>query len=90
MSAVTGSLSGIIRGREPLRLAASGARYVKAVDFIAVSPAPSAAGWILLACALLAVRYRHDPAPSVTLLLQLAAIPATPLAGRSVRTTISR
>ena len=77
MSAVTGSLSRIIRGQEPLRLAASGARYVKAVDFIAVSPWHlSAAGWILLACAvLLAVRYRHDPALlSVTLLPQLAAI----------------
>ena len=77
MSAVTGSISGIIRGKEPLRLAASGARYVKAVDIIAVSPWHlSAAGWILLACAvLLAVRYRPDPALlSVTLLPQLAAI----------------
>ena len=77
MGAVTGSISDIIRGKDHPRLAASGARYVKAVDFIAASPwHVSAAGWLLLACAfVLAVRYRNDPALlSVTLLPQLAAI----------------
>jgi len=74
---VTGSVSDIIRGKDHPRLAASGARFVSAVNFIAAGPwQVSAAGWLLLACAfVLAVRYRNDPALlSVTLLPQLAAI----------------
>jgi hypothetical protein len=77
MGAVTGSLTGIMRGNDHLRLAASAAQYAHALTFIQFSPWHlSAAGRILVGCAvLLAVRYRHDPALlAVTLLPQLAAI----------------
>lgn len=77
MGAVTGSITGIMRGNDHLRLATSAAYYAHALTFIQLSPWHlNAAGWILLGCAvLLAVRYRHDRALlAVTLLPQFAAI----------------
>ena len=75
MGAVTGSITGIMRGNDHLRLATSAA-YVRAradTSFRSAHGTVNAAGWILLGCAvLLAVRYRHDPALlAVTLLPQL-------------------
>ena len=77
MRAVTDSIAGVAGGRNPLRVAESAAAYVHAVAFIEFSPwSVPAAGWLLLACAaVVAVRYRDDPAlVAVTVLPQAAAI----------------
>jgi hypothetical protein len=77
MGAVTGSIAGIMRGSDHLRLAASADYYAHALNFIQVSPwHMSAPAWVVLGSAvLLTIRYRHDPALlAVTLVPQLAAV----------------
>jgi hypothetical protein len=77
MGAVTSSIAGVARGRNPLRVMESGAAYVHAVGFIEFNPwYTGGVGWILLVSAvLLLIRYRHDPAlVAVTILPQAAAL----------------
>jgi hypothetical protein len=77
MGAVTGSIGGIVTGRNPLRLEASADVFTQAVAAIELSPwSIAAVGWILLVCAaVVTVRYRDDPVLlAVTVLPQLAAV----------------
>jgi hypothetical protein len=77
MSAVIGSLGDTITGRTPIRLADSVHAYTFALEYLQLSPWHGAAIlWAVAACgAIVAVRYRRDPALlAVTLLPQLAAV----------------
>jgi hypothetical protein len=77
MGAVTGSIGGIVAGRNPLRVEASAAAFTHAVAYIELKPwSVAAVGWILLVCAaVVTVRYRDDPVLlAVTVLPQLAAV----------------
>jgi hypothetical protein len=77
MGAVTGSIAGVLRGSNELRVSASAAAYTHAVAFIQLSPwTIGGVGWILIACGvLLVLRYRHDPVlVAVTVLPQIAAV----------------
>ena len=77
MGAVTDSVGRILAGRAQPELAKSWSGYSTAVEFIQVSPwHVPAVIWLLVACgAIVAVRYRRDPALlCMTLLPQLMAI----------------
>jgi hypothetical protein len=74
MGVVTGSLSQVLTGRASPRAGLSMRGYVEAFSFIQGFPnRVPAAGWILLAAAVIAVvRYRRDPALLTVLLLPQA------------------
>ena len=77
MTAVVGSLEDTIAGRTPIRLADSVRAYVFALEYLQLSPwHGDAILWVVAACgAIVAVRYRRDPALlAVTLLPQVAAL----------------
>ena len=77
MTAVIGSLGDTIAGRTPIRLAESVRAYTFALEYLQLSPWHGGAIlWAVAGCgAIVAVRYRRDPALlAVILLPQLAAV----------------
>jgi hypothetical protein len=77
MSAVTGSVGGILMGREHPQFAKSWTGYTNALNFILISPWQIrwAVSVLMLCGAVVASRFRHDwSLLSVTLLPQIAAV----------------